>query len=387
MRKRLARADGISNDFSSSAQLGQRIASVLRRVWHRPPPPMRLSSDHFAEVIPALLGTGAGALGWWRLLHADATEWSGAHELQQAYRLHSIQAAVHEQRIARVFQRLRTAGIEPLLIKGWAVARLYPEKGLRPYGDIDICVKPEHYVAAVAVLQELQSFVDLHSGCRFLDDHHIDDLYAHSRLVRLGDLNVRILGPEDHLRLLCLHCLGHGAWRPLWLCDIAVALESRPLDFDWDRFLVGDQRRSEGATCALGLAGVLLDARLDDTPIADLAARLPRWLVPSVLSQWGTTSRWPSRPLVMFALAAHPTRAFSELRRRWPDPIRATVHWRAPFNDLPRFPFQLAELISGLRVIPRQIGWLLAGRRRATTHSSQDGAGENHDIPRPCTPA
>jgi hypothetical protein len=50
--------------------------------------------------------------------------------------------------------------------------------------------------------------------------------------VELNGAKIRILGAEDHLRLLCLHLLKHGAWRPLWLCDVAAALESRPSSFD-----------------------------------------------------------------------------------------------------------------------------------------------------------
>ena len=49
---------------------------------------------------------------------------------------------------------------------------------------------------------------------------------------------------EDQLRQLCLHLLRHGACRPLWLCDVAVMLESLPGDFDWDRCLGGDRDES-----------------------------------------------------------------------------------------------------------------------------------------------
>src|SRR5205814_891640 len=80
-----------------------------------------------------------------------------------------------------------------------------------------------------------------------------------------------VLGPEDHLRLLCLHMLVHGVCRPLWLCDIGAALESRPAEFDWRWFLSGDPRRTRWALCALGLAHELLGARLQDTPVAERA--------------------------------------------------------------------------------------------------------------------
>src|SRR5207245_2918392 len=150
--------------------------------------------------------------------------------------------------------------------------------------------------------------------CRFLDDRGIDDLYAQSRIVRIDDVDIRVPSPEDHLRLLCLHFLGHGAWRPLWLCDIGVALESRPPDFDWDRFFGGRRRWSEWAMCAIALAHRLLDAHLDETPLTHYVSRLPGWLVPAVLRQWSTNPRPPGRLPVVFAVAANPAGILAEVR-------------------------------------------------------------------------
>ena len=48
----------------------------------------------------------------------------------------------------RVFRLLREKGIEAILAKGWAVARLYPDRVLRPYGDIDICVSADQFNTA-----------------------------------------------------------------------------------------------------------------------------------------------------------------------------------------------------------------------------------------------
>src|SRR5262249_5230360 len=155
-------------------------------------------------------------------------------------------------------------GIEPLLFKGWAIARLYPEPGLRASGDIDLCVRPEEYAAALAALRDVpeaagrldihRGFSPRHLGFSLLNDRTLDALYEREEWVSLGDTRVRILSPEEHLRFLCLHLLGHGGWRALWLCDVAVALESRPSTFDWDRCLSGDRRRSDWVACTLGLA-------------------------------------------------------------------------------------------------------------------------------------
>ena len=87
-------------------------------------------------------------------------------QLRDAYRLHALQAAVHERELAEVVPALQAAGIEALIVKGWAAARLYAEPGLRPYGDIDVCVGPtRHRAAREALAASLPSVdVDLHRG-------------------------------------------------------------------------------------------------------------------------------------------------------------------------------------------------------------------------------
>jgi len=299
-------------------------------------------------LTPLLLGSGAGALGWWRVRHSDLRTSPAALQLQQAYHLNTLQATIHERDIAQVLTLLRAAGLEPVLVKGWASAQLYPEPGLRPYGDLDLCVRLEQYVAAQAVLQSPAGrayYVDLHREFATLDDRSLDDLYPHSQLVRLSEVDVRLLGPEDHLRLLCVHFLRHGAWRPLWLCDIAAALESRPSSFDWDRCLGHNRRRADWVACTIGLAHQLLGVSIEDTPGVWRARHLPRWLVPSVLQQWERPYDADHRPPVRFALTlCHPARVPQALCLRWPpNPIAATIGFNGPLNALPRWPFQIAE--------------------------------------------
>lgn len=304
-------------------------------------------------MAPLLLNAGAAALGWWRVRQTSLAVSPAARQLQGFYQSHALQALLFGRGVARVSEHLRSAGVEPLLAKGWAIARLYPEPGLHPYGDIDLLVRPEQYARAQEALRSDElpyGLVDLHAGFSrsgmafsLMDDRGLDALYERSQLVPLGDTEVRILGPEDHLRLLCLHFLGHGAFRALWLCDVAVALETRPAAFDWERCLGGSRRRADWVVCALGLAHQLLGARLDDTPVADRASRLPRWLVPTVLQEWGrgSTARVP-----LESYRRRPIRMLKELTHCWPNGIAATVDVRGPFNEWPRFGFQLASCLA-----------------------------------------
>src|SRR5262249_11103226 len=157
-------------------------------------------------------------------------------------------------------------------------------------------------VAEVGVVDLHRGLADGSMAFALLNDHPLEALYERSQLVALGEVNVHVLGPEDHLRLLCLHMLGHGAHRPLWLCDVAIVLESRPPDFDWELCLSGDRRRSDWVACALGLAHHLLGAEIAGTPVEERARRLPRWLIPTVLRQWEVGSNLSRRKSLGFAL-------------------------------------------------------------------------------------
>lgn len=332
---------------------GRLIAKVLAGSWRAKSPPLDISAEELAQVAPLLLESGAASLGWRQVRNTPLSTSTAASELQQAYRLHTLQAGIHERNIKGVITLYQNAGIDPVLVKGWAVARLYPERGLRPYGDIDLCFRPDQFEQAEALLQtgEGQQYnVDLHKGFTKLDGVAHEELLARSEVVALGDVRVRILGPEDHFRILCVHLLRHSAWRPLWLCDIAATLESRAASFDWDRCLGRNPRQADWVACTVGLAHQLLGAKVDDTPVAERAENLPRWLVPSVLKNWDRPDPHLYPPLSyvppMVTYFRRPAGMLKALRKRWPDPIEASIRMKAPFNEMPRLPFQLGNCFS-----------------------------------------
>jgi hypothetical protein len=343
-------------------QRGEKIAAMLAGAWRHAPDRMQSSGDELAEITPLLLKSGTAALAWWRVRGCELRRTPAALQLQQAYRHHSLQATFHESEIKRVFATLGSARLEPLLGKGWAIAQVYPEEGLRPYGDVDLFVRAEQYAETDAALRKVDGvrpLVDLHRGAAELDDRSFDDLYARSRTVALGKVAVRMLGPEDHLRLLCLHMLRHGAWRPLWLCDVAAALEARPPDFDWEYFLSGNRKRTDWAACAIGLAHQLLGARVDGTPVEWRAKHLPRWLAPTVLRQWGAgqVAHGLRRPMATYL--RRPEGLVEALRVRWPNAIEATVGVRGRFNEWPRLPFQIGECVARATRFAAQLRTLL----------------------------
>src|SRR5262245_20572976 len=146
---------------------GELVAKVLSGAWRRNPPELETYQEEIEVVTPRLLGSGAGALGWRRLSNSPYRTSAAAVRLQQAYRLQTLHARLHEVEIEQVIKMLGASGVQPLLIKGRVAAALYPEHGLRPYGDIDLCFDRTHYQTALTALNTPKGKgfnVDMHEG-------------------------------------------------------------------------------------------------------------------------------------------------------------------------------------------------------------------------------
>jgi hypothetical protein len=343
-------------------------------VWRGAPPPPDLTADELGTIAPLLHKSGAGALAWWRLRGTALEDTPTGEGLHQAYRLHALEAEVHALRTADALTRLEAAGVEALVVKGWAMARQYPEVGLRPYTDLDLIVRPGQWGAARAALGALPSLdypVDIHEGSARLGPWDFDALAGGAVRVPLAGVEARVPGAEHHLGILALHALRHGVFRPIWLVDLAVAVEGRPPAFDWSRCVGPDRRPADWITCAVALAHGLLSADVAGTPAALRAPGLPGWLSRAVLRAWdrceGTSHREPVFHALLERLGS-PGPLWEEVRLRWDRPIQATLEVRGPFNGLPRWPFQVAALAHRAPEIGRLI-------RRRVTRSPLRGPG------------
>jgi len=313
------------------------VAELLRGSWRADPPAPEIDADTLAALRPALQHGGVAGLAWNRIRRSPLADTAAGHELRQQFRHQALQRAVHEQALAEAWARLGAAGEDALLAKGWAASQLYPSAGLRPCGDIDLYVGVEWHARAFAALARSGRPlpIDLHRGLADLSDRDVATVWSRSRIVETAAVRVRVPGPEDHLRLLSLHMLRHGVARPMWLCDVAVALETRPPEFDWDWFETGRPRRTAAALLGLHLAGQLLGARLDGVP----ETRVPSWVAPAVLRAWGSGVH--RREPFLSQVRVAPRRA---LREHWPGPIEATIGVGGGFDRWPRLPYQLAHL-------------------------------------------
>jgi len=359
------------NKAVKKRQNAQLVATVLSGSWRQSAGPLQISDSELAEVAPLLIQAGAGALVWWRIRDSALATSNTAAQLHQAYRLHRLEGSLHISRLKRVVEQFRAAGIEPVLVKGWSIARLYPEPGLRHYFDVDLCVAHDAYaegLSLVASLGEDSSYVDLHDELDHLDVMNWDEFFARSQILKLDDTEVRVPCAEDHLRILCIHWLRHGAWKPAGLCDISAALESRPVDFDWQRCLGADPVRAGWVACTIGLAQKLLGADRADVPSTLSAQReLPRWLVPAVLRQWSRSLspnyRAPAVPALLRQIGAWKELA-EDIYLRWDQPVRATVALHRRFNNWPQWPYQLGDLLLHSSEVPKQLATMLRGQLR-----------------------
>jgi Uncharacterised nucleotidyltransferase len=120
------------------------LGEIRDRDRHSQPPPVLTPARGFelAQVAKLLHQTGTGALAWWRLRGTPLEHTETAEGLRHAYRIHALEAVRHAVRTVDALDRLDAAGIEALVVKGWAVARHYPEVGLRSYADLDLIVPP-----------------------------------------------------------------------------------------------------------------------------------------------------------------------------------------------------------------------------------------------------
>ena len=361
---------------------GRLVAEALTGSWRTAPPPLNLSPEDLDEITPLLYNSGAAALGWRRIRDTELSTTPSAEVLHQGYRLQALQVAISQSKIEIVHRLLQEARIDAILVKGWAVAGFYPELPLRPLGDIDLVVRPSRLQAANKILARPEArgcWIDLHSGLSELQDRSIDELFSRSHIVSLRDTQIRVLSLEDHLALLAMHLLKHGAWRPLWLCDIAAIVESVPSDFDW-KIVFGYRTTPAGQwiSASIALAHQLLGANIDKVPLQARAKHVPEWLRESVLKQWGNLfpgDHLPVQPRPpMTNVLTSPRGLLKGPGERWPDSITATFNVRGQLNNFPRLPYQLGDfstragryLIGYLRRAARKLrGW-----RRPSDHGS-----------------
>ncbi len=181
----------------------------------------------------------------------------------------SARDLLRKRELERVLALFARAGLEPIVLKGWALAHLlYPQPALRPSLDVDLMVPAAARPAAAALLlaegydtttfqggdlvnAQASYWRDLAPGARLTVDLHwrisTSPLFAHvlthdwlrPRAQRIPALGPSACGPAfaDALVHACVHRapLGERADRLVWLYDIHL-LTRRLDEQGWTEF-------------------------------------------------------------------------------------------------------------------------------------------------------
>lgn len=343
-------------DGGSAERRGRQLAQLLAGSWRTPPPPLSISPELLHSLGKLTTRRGTGGLIWRRLEGSPIAEHPLGRSLRDAFRIQALAVRILEHQLLEVLAFFRAHGLEPVVVKGWSVGRLYPHSAFRPYGDLDLWFLPEHSAQALDLWIDAphpQAPVEIHDSLPHLPDRDPREVFGRTRLVPLDGVPVRVLAPEDQLRLSALHALGHGLASPLWLVDLAVLIETEGMPaprLRWDLVLEGDRWLAEGVSLALLLARDLLQAPLTEAgaPAEVVGSeRSPvRWAKKAALQAMGTERHYmdPDTPDPESALSS-PRTLFTVARRRWANPLEATYRLKAPWNVLPRFPIQTADYL------------------------------------------
>lgn len=293
-----------------------------------------------------------------------AVDQNPAHLLDDEKRWTILYARIQALRTTTAVEAFREHGIEPIVIKGSAAARYYPDRRRRMSVDVDLAVPDRDYARAEKLVAagKCQGIgVDVHRELRHLDPLPWDDLFRNSVLLPLGDSSVRVLRAEDDLRVLCVHWLTDGGADQERLWDIYHAVTNRRHDFDWHRFLdaAGPIRR-RWYECTLGIASRYLALDLSDTPIANAPERLPNWLLRTVEYEWSAEIK----PKPLEASLFDRRMLIAQIRRRMhPNPIYATIDCEGDIDARTRIFYQIRNWFGRIPSSVRRINGTLKARR------------------------
>ncbi len=272
-----------------------------------------------------------------------------AESTEQTEKWLQINFKVKEKQLVEIFQFFRKNEIEPILIKGRAAAEFYPLKFHRQSTDLDLCIAPDKYYRAKKLLTGGSfnfGLVDLHEGLRSHDTLDWENLFNNSVFLDIDNYKVRVLSPEDHLRVLCVHWLTDGGEYKNKLFDIYWLIKNRGKSFDWNRCLNSvNENRRRWIICVIGIVHKYLNLKIDDLPFADEAGKLPRWLTETLEKEWRSEIRIkPIEPPYN-----SPKILFQQIIKRFPpNPITSTIMCEGSFDNRTRFFYQMRNLYARL---------------------------------------
>jgi hypothetical protein len=241
----------------------------------------------------------------------------------------SAHAVVQAQELVRLVQRLESAGITAISVKGPLLSRqLYGDPLLRPSADLDLLLKPADAARADALLREAgyrrlrpdfeltprqqREYFKVQYEFEYLSPPppvrvellwrlegivRQTDAWARDNRQELAGHSIRILPPAVNALYLCVHGARHGWCQLFWLLDAALLLRDNHLD--WQEILrlareSGNERAVlQAARLASQLLGIAVPAalrptRAEERTVARLAAEACRQIMLTPAEEHGT---------------------------------------------------------------------------------------------------
>jgi hypothetical protein len=261
-------------------------------------------------------------------------------------RWYAIQKRARRARAELAFELFRAANIEPILIKGLAAAANYPPNIPRNFNDTDLAVSGQDFERArelCATERFVPLTVDLHRELRDLDTRPWAELVERSQLVD----GIRILSPEDHLRVMCSHWLLDGGANQGRLWDIYYAVKNRPDNFDWTECFSGiPEHRRKWIVYTIGVAADRLGLELAGLPIAEEAANVPRWMLRCIDREWRSGRKIAPVAAQLYS----PRELFRQIQMRLPpNPIRSTIEMDGDLDAPYQLKYQIGTMFNMMR--------------------------------------
>jgi len=144
--------------------------------------------------------------------------------------------------------------IPTIVLKGAALAEtIYPHIGLREISDFDLLLKPNDLKKSEDLLssqgftispnnasiywknENVPTCIDLHTELKYLKKIDMRRLWQDAIPIRVADVDVLGLSPEDNLTYLISHlAYSHGYPYPKWLMDIDLLIRHYTKAINWN---------------------------------------------------------------------------------------------------------------------------------------------------------
>ena len=203
---------------------------------------------------------------------AAAENWPQFADYKRAARIDVMQQARRALEFLDVYDKLKEAGIDALVVKGCVCRTVWPKGDLRVSTDEDVYVRPEAFREACEILRtygltcadntdpavdyeigwrdpDSTLFIELHqklfalgSGATVELQRFFDDAFDRAREyeVEHGAAKVRSMSPEDHLLYLILHAYKHfirSGFGIRQICDIGLWAKHYSDEIDHQRLM------------------------------------------------------------------------------------------------------------------------------------------------------